>query len=54
MLLSSTCCRLDYALHPDGQRVAMAVAPETDSAKIGTAVLIPDFFDERARLASKE
>jgi hypothetical protein len=42
----------DIALHPDGQRFAIAAAPSEDtSARLDKAVFVFNFFDELRRIA---
>jgi hypothetical protein len=44
-----------FTLHPDGERVVLAVAPDADSAvKQDTLVFIFNFFDELRRIAPED
>ena len=40
-----------YALHPDGQRFAIAIAPRDSGTKQDKVVIVSNFFDELKRLA---
>jgi serine/threonine-protein kinase len=40
-----------YAVHPDGQRFAVATAPEDSGAKQDKVVIVSNFFDELRRLS---
>jgi hypothetical protein len=40
-----------FDLHPDGERFALAAAPENEAATQDTLVFIFNFFDELRRIA---
>jgi hypothetical protein len=40
-----------FDLHPDGDRFALAVAPDTPAAKQDKVTFIFNFFDELRRIA---